>query len=135
MKPTIKQVQAAVSTRFDCSVDQLLSKDRARRYARPRQIAMKLSYELTGRSLMQIGRNFGRDHTTVLHARRKIAALEQSSKKLAAAINDCRGLILLLAEMRNEAWAAGVAALRAEIAPVVPNHEQASEALRLMAAE
>jgi chromosomal replication initiator protein len=52
------------------------SPQRARRVARPRQVAMYLSRKLTTRSLPEIGRRFGgRDHTTVLHACRRIEAL------------------------------------------------------------
>ena len=52
------------------------SQQRSRRVARPRQVAMFLAREITARSLPEIGRRFGgRDHTTVLHACRRIAAL------------------------------------------------------------
>ena len=58
----------------------LLSKRRTRSIARPRQVAMALSKELTNHSLPEIGDAFGgRDHTTVLHACRKIKELQESS--------------------------------------------------------
>ena len=58
----------------------LLSKRRSRSVARPRQLAMALAKELTNHSLPEIGDAFGgRDHTTVLHACRKIAELREES--------------------------------------------------------
>jgi chromosomal replication initiator protein len=58
----------------------MLSKRRSRSVARPRQVAMALSKELTNQSLPEIGDAFGgRDHTTVLHACRKIAQLREES--------------------------------------------------------
>jgi chromosomal replication initiator protein len=57
----------------------MLSARRARAVARPRQVAMWLSKQLTTRSLPEIGRKFGgRDHTTVIHAVRKIDELRQA---------------------------------------------------------
>ena len=59
------------------------SKSRTRSLARPRQIAMALSKELTNHSLPEIGDEFGgRDHTTVLHACRKVVELRDSDPKL-----------------------------------------------------
>jgi chromosomal replication initiator protein len=64
-------------------VADLLSKRRSRSIARPRQLAMALSKELTGHSLPEIGDAFGgRDHTTVLHACRKIADLRKVEQKI-----------------------------------------------------
>lgn len=58
----------------------MLSKRRSRSVARPRQVAMALSKELTNHSLPEIGDAFGgRDHTTVLHACRKIAQLREEN--------------------------------------------------------
>ena len=57
---------------------------RSRIIARPRQVAMYLAKQLTSRSLPEIGRKFGgRDHTTVIHACKKIAALKTSSSTMA----------------------------------------------------
>ena len=62
----------------------LLSKRRNRTIARPRQMAMALAKELTNHSLPEIGDAFGgRDHTTVVHACRKVAQLRESSADLA----------------------------------------------------
>ncbi len=66
---TVAEIQAATCELFGLSCDELLSSSRAARVAWPRQIAMYLSREITGQSLLSIGREFGgRDHTTVMHA-------------------------------------------------------------------
>jgi len=64
-------------------VADLLSKRRTRSIARPRQVAMALSKELTNHSLPEIGDAFGgRDHTTVIHACRKVAELKASDSRI-----------------------------------------------------
>ena len=61
----------------------MLSARRSRAVARPRQIAMYLSKQLTTRSLPEIGRKFGgRDHTTVIHAVRKVESLRESDPSI-----------------------------------------------------
>jgi len=71
---TVAQIQAATSTHFGLTPDELLSTTRTPRIAWPRQLAMYLARELTDESLPSIGRQFGgRDHTTVLHAYRRIS--------------------------------------------------------------
>ena len=61
----------------------MLSARRARAVARPRQVAMYLAKQLTARSLPEIGRKFGgRDHTTVIHAVRRIEQLRESDNAL-----------------------------------------------------
>ena len=61
----------------------MLSKRRSRSVARPRQVAMALAKELTNKSLPEIGDGFGgRDHTTVLHACRKIAELKEENNDI-----------------------------------------------------
>ena len=77
---TIENIQKTVAEYYKIKVSDILSKRRSRSIARPRQLAMALSKELTNRSLPEIGNAFGgRDHTTVLHARRKIQQLRQES--------------------------------------------------------
>lgn len=72
----IEDIQRAVAQHFNVSKSDLLSARRNRSIVRPRQIAMYLSKHMTPRSLPEIGRRFGgRDHTTVLHAVRKIEEL------------------------------------------------------------
>lgn len=76
---TIENIQKTVAEYYKVKVADLLSKRRSRSVARPRQMAMALAKELTNHSLPEIGDAFGgRDHTTVLHACRKIVELKQS---------------------------------------------------------
>lgn len=80
---TIENIQKAVAEYFKMRVVDLLSRRRTRSIARPRQIAMALSKELTEHSLPEIGDAFGgRDHTTVLHACRRIEALCETDGRL-----------------------------------------------------
>ncbi len=73
---TIDEIQKKVSEHFNIRVADMHSARRARAVARPRQVAMYLAKQLTARSLPEIGRKFGgRDHTTVMHAVRKIEEL------------------------------------------------------------
>lgn len=73
---TIENIQKTVAEYFNIKVSDLLSKRRSRSVARPRQMAMALSKELTNHSLPEIGDAFGgRDHTTVLHACRTIKSM------------------------------------------------------------
>lgn len=75
---TLDNIQKTVADYFKIKLLDLLSAKRTRSLARPRQIAMSLSKELTNHSLPEIGEAFGgRDHTTVLHACRTIAELKQ----------------------------------------------------------
>ncbi|MEZ5530583.1 MAG: chromosomal replication initiator protein DnaA [Porticoccaceae bacterium] len=80
---TIDNIQRVVSDYYKVKLSELLSKRRSRSVARPRQIAMALAKELTSHSLPEIGEAFGgRDHTTVLHACRKVKELQESSREL-----------------------------------------------------
>lgn len=80
---TIENIQKTVAEYYKIKVADLLSKRRSRSVARPRQIAMALAKELTNKSLPEIGDGFGgRDHTTVLHACRKIAELREESNDI-----------------------------------------------------
>ena len=75
-KTSIEDIQKKTAEFYKLEVKDFHSPQRARRVARPRQVAMYLSRKLTTRSLPEIGRRFGgRDHTTVLHACRRIEAL------------------------------------------------------------
>ena len=75
-KVNIEQIQKKVSEHFNVKMSDMSSARRSRTIARPRQIAMYLSKNLTSRSLPEIGRRFGnRDHTTVIHAVRKVEEL------------------------------------------------------------
>ncbi|MBM6575397.1 chromosomal replication initiator protein DnaA [Microvirga sp. SRT01] len=84
---TIDEIQKLVSQHFDLKPLDLISARRARAVARPRQIAMYLSKRLTTRSLPEIGRKFGgRDHSTVIHAVRRIEELRDSDRDVDAAV-------------------------------------------------
>ena len=77
---SIDNIQKVVAEYFNIKISDLLSKRRNRSIARPRQVAMALAKELTSHSLPEVGDAFGgRDHTTVLHACRKIDSLKGSS--------------------------------------------------------
>jgi len=77
---TIDNIQRTVSEYYKVKVSDILSKRRSRSIARPRQVAMALAKELTNHSLPEIGDAFGgRDHTTVLHACRKIKELVKTT--------------------------------------------------------
>jgi chromosomal replication initiator protein len=76
---TIENIQKTVAEYFKIRTGDITSSKRNRSVARPRQIAMSLAKELTKHSLPEIGRAFGgRDHTTVLHATRKIKSLRET---------------------------------------------------------
>jgi len=80
---TIDNIQKVVAEYYKIKLSDLLSKKRTRSLARPRQLAMSLAKELTNHSLPEIGDAFGgRDHTTVLHACRKIHELEASNSDI-----------------------------------------------------
>jgi chromosomal replication initiator protein len=76
---SIDNIQRTVAEYYKLKLSDLLSKRRTRSIARPRQIAMALSKELTNHSLPEIGEAFGgRDHTTVLHGCRKVKELQET---------------------------------------------------------
>ncbi|MFN7087244.1 MAG: chromosomal replication initiator protein DnaA [Burkholderiales bacterium] len=85
---SIENIQKTVADYYKIKVSEMYSKKRSRNVARPRQIAMALAKELTQLSLPDIGEAFGgRDHTTVLHACRKIASLKANSSDISRDIN------------------------------------------------
>jgi chromosomal replication initiator protein len=80
---TIENIQRTVADYYKVRVADLLSKRRSRSVARPRQVAMALAKELTTHSLPEIGDAFGgRDHTTVLHACKRIKDLRGAEQRL-----------------------------------------------------
>ncbi|MFQ5659600.1 MAG: chromosomal replication initiator protein DnaA [Gammaproteobacteria bacterium] len=80
---TLENIQKTTAEYYKIRVADLLSKRRSRSVARPRQVAMALAKELTNHSLPEIGDAFGgRDHTTVLHACRKIAELRNYEQRI-----------------------------------------------------
>jgi chromosomal replication initiator protein len=81
---TVENIQKTVADYYKLKVAEMYSKKRSRTVARPRQIAMALAKELTDLSLPDIGDAFGgRDHTTVLHACRKVAELRATTPEIA----------------------------------------------------
>ncbi|MGB0670566.1 MAG: chromosomal replication initiator protein DnaA [Rhodospirillales bacterium] len=75
---TIEDIQKSVASHFNIRLHDMQSARRARAVARPRQVAMYLAKQLTSRSLPEIGRKFGgRDHTTVMHAVKKVEELRE----------------------------------------------------------
>ena len=81
---TIDEIQKKVAEHFNIKMAEMTSARRARIVARPRQVAMYLAKQLTPRSLPEIGRKFGgRDHTTVMHAVKKIEELTAADRALA----------------------------------------------------
>ncbi|WP_457797405.1 chromosomal replication initiator protein DnaA [Methylocystis sp. S23] len=90
----IDDIQKLVASHYNISRADILSSRRTANVVRPRQIAMYLSKQLTLRSLPEIGRRFGgRDHTTVLHAVRKIEELVAKDKSLAEVIELLRRIL------------------------------------------
>lgn len=93
-KVRIEDIQKIVSQHYNVSRSDMLSARRTRTIVLPRQIAMYIAKNVTPRSLPEIGRRFGnRDHTTVLHAVRKIEGLLQTDKKLGQEIELLRRLV------------------------------------------
>jgi chromosomal replication initiator protein len=90
----IEDIQRIVARHYNVSKTELLSNRRTRTIVKPRQVAMYLSKVMTPRSLPEIGRRFGgRDHTTVLHAVRKIETLTTSDNTLAQELELLKRLI------------------------------------------
>jgi chromosomal replication initiator protein len=80
---TVENIQKTVAEYYKIRIADLLSKRRSRSIARPRQVAMALAKELTNHSLPEIGDAFGgRDHTTVMHACRRIKELRESERRI-----------------------------------------------------
>jgi chromosomal replication initiator protein len=91
---TIDEIQKKVAEYYSIRVSDMHSPRRARTVARPRQIAMYLAKQLTPRSLPEIGRKFGgRDHTTVLHAVKKIEELMGAEKTMCEDIELLRRML------------------------------------------
>jgi chromosomal replication initiator protein len=91
---TIEEIQKRVAEHFNIKVSDMHSARRSRGVARPRQVAMYLSKLLTPRSLPEIGRKFGgRDHTTVMHAVRRVEELRASDSSFAEDVELLRRML------------------------------------------
>ena len=83
-KITVEEIQRKVSEHYNIRLSDMIGPKRLRTYARPRQIAMFLSKQLTSRSLPEIGRRFGgRDHTTIMHGVKRIEELRAQDGQIA----------------------------------------------------
>lgn len=91
MKITIDSIKKTVAKYYEISVKDIDSSKRNRNFAFPRQVAMYLSKEMTDNSLPKIGESFGgKDHTTVLHAHKKIAKELETNEELADTIEELK---------------------------------------------
>jgi chromosomal replication initiator protein len=94
-KTSIEDIQRKTAEFYKLELRDFQSPQRSRRVARPRQVAMFLARELTMRSLPEIGKRFGgRDHTTVLHACRRIAALCEEDGTFKEEVNFLRSVLV-----------------------------------------
>lgn len=93
-KVTIDEIIRKVAVHYNLRMNDMLSARRARAVARPRQVAMYLSKLLTTKSLPEIGRRFGgRDHTTVIHAVKKVEELKRSDFQIAEDVELLRRML------------------------------------------
>ena len=93
---TIENIQRVVAEYYNIRVSDLHSKRRSRSITRPRQVAMSISKELTKNSLPEIGDLFGgRDHTTVIHACKKVEELKSTDIKMMEDYNNIKRLLLM----------------------------------------
>ena len=91
---TIDEIQKKVAEHYNIRLADMHSARRARAVARPRQVAMYLAKQLTARSLPEIGRKFGgRDHTTVMHAVKKVEELRTSDQSFAEDVELLRRML------------------------------------------
>ncbi|OAN55182.1 chromosomal replication initiation protein DnaA [Paramagnetospirillum marisnigri] len=91
---TIEEIQKKVAEHFTIKLSEMSSARRSRQVARPRQIAMYLAKQLTSRSLPEIGRKFGgRDHTTVMHAVKKVEELKETDHNFAEDVELLRRML------------------------------------------
>lgn len=93
-KVTIDEIQRKVAEHYNLRISDLLSPRRARTVARPRQVAMFLSKSLTTKSLPEIGRKFGgRDHTTVMHAVKRVEEMKTTDSQIAEDVELLRRML------------------------------------------
>ena len=88
---TVESIQNLVASHFHLTIEELLSPRRSRSLARPRQMAMYLAKQLTTNSLPDIGRKFSnRDHTTVIHAVKKIDELIKKDNEIRQSVTEIK---------------------------------------------
>ena len=93
-KVTIEEIIRKVADHYNLRMSDMISARRSRTIARPRQLAMFLAKNLTSKSLPEIGRRFGgRDHTTVIHAVKKIEELKNKDLQIAEEVEILRRML------------------------------------------
>lgn len=97
MSPSLNDIATAVAWRHEIRLDDIRRLTRARKYTRPRQIAMYLSRELTDETLEEIGGYFSRHHTTILWGIKRVADLIDKNPDFAGHVNECRSAISQIA--------------------------------------
>jgi len=100
----IRDCRRAAQVRFRITKAEMLGPSRKYRVSRPRMIAMSLALELTGASLGMVGKHFGgRDHTTVIHARRKTAELSRAIPAFGEDVEHLR-MVLTIYKAQRQAY-------------------------------
>ena len=93
-KVTVEEIQRKVAEHYNIRLSDMIGPKRLRTIARPRQVAMYLSKQMTTRSLPEIGRRFGgRDHTTIMHGVRKVEELRAQDRQLSEDLDMLRRLL------------------------------------------
>ena len=101
-KGKIRRIQDLTCEVFEVSHTDLLSQRRHKRITIPRQFAMFLCMELTQASLVKIGQSFHRDHTTVMHAVKRVQEYVNRSSRYASLCNQIKERFLVMQEAENE---------------------------------
>lgn len=108
MIPLIADIKQAVCAHYGLLPLDMTAHRRAGQVARPRQVAMYLTRQMTERSYPEIGRHFGnRDHATVIHAVRKVEHLISTDVEIAADVLAIRGVIVSTVTKKSNALAVG----------------------------
>jgi chromosomal replication initiator protein len=101
--PMVADIHTAICRHYRMTRRQLIGTSKVRSLARPRQIGMYLAKQLTQRSLPEIGRFFGgRDHTTVIHAIRRVEELRQTDPEIAFQIDCVAAMVGTISATRME---------------------------------
>jgi len=110
MNPLISEIKEAVREYYGLTEEQFLNPSSARRYSGPRQVAMWFASWMTDKSYPQIGKAFGRDHTTVIHARKAVEA------RRSGLVDDIRAIKALIerAVERRDIYRAPIASIGIE---------------------
>ena len=91
---TMDDIQEAVAARFHIKIAEMRSRRRSKTLVHPRQVAMYLCRELTDASFPEIGRHFGgKDHTTIIHACKKITRAQENNETLKSTVENLKGQI------------------------------------------